>query len=134
MDSDRVDVEGDWYGVLVHSPSRAVIHVRFGGESGTFQGKWDCPDLTRGAGKTGTFSATRFLRWLHVRMKTPPLAGIQCRLTVLTHKGQSMITGVIPLEEVEIPFATVTLFRGQEMLQMDGICPPFEFTRKKLRK
>ncbi|SPE40041.1 hypothetical protein SBA3_360015 [Candidatus Sulfopaludibacter sp. SbA3] len=125
------DVEGDWYGVMVHAPSRGVIHVSFAGDSGSFTGKWDFPGLSGGTAKRGTFNVTRCSNWLHIRIRSKPLTNVQFQLTLIQAKGKSMLTGIIPLETAEIPFATVTLFRGElSDGEMDGICPVFEFVAK----
>ena len=133
MASARVDIQGDWYGMMVHHPSRGIIHVSFEGETGSFHGKWEFPNLTGGAAKRGAFTAARFGNWLFVRIRTKPLANVQCRLTVLTStdRNGSMITGVIPLEGAAIPFATVTLFRYVlSDIDMSGVCPIIEFIPK----
>jgi hypothetical protein len=135
MASDPEDVQGNWYGMMVHYPSRGVIHVSFVGENGSFKGKWDFPGLSRGAAKQGAFSATRFANWLNVRIRTKPFVNVQCQLTILKDKGKSMMAGVIPLEDAEIPFATVTLFRHEPPeCEMSGICPVIEFSRKRVSK
>ncbi|MDR3698983.1 MAG: hypothetical protein P4L56_05065 [Candidatus Sulfopaludibacter sp.] len=135
MASDRVDLEGNWYGMMVHCPSRGAIHVSFDGNSGSFQGKWEFPALTGGGARRGAFTATRFANWLFVRIRSKPLANVQCRLTIFNAEDpqNSMITGVIPLEGSAIPFATITLFRN-ETREMDGICPVIEFRPKELTR
>jgi hypothetical protein len=129
MPSDPRDIKGNWYGLMVHTPSRSVIHVEVFPENGSFKGKWDLPSLTRGALKKGAFTAARFGDWLTVRVKTKPLASVVFQLTIVVDKGQSMITGVIPIEKAEIPFATITLFRKPPATRelTDGICPDDEF-------
>jgi hypothetical protein len=125
------DVEGNWYGVMVHSPSRGVVHVSFVRRNGSFIGEWDFPGLSGGAGRRGAFTATRFANFLNIRIRTKPLANVQCQLTIIKDKGKSMITGVIPLEGEAIPFLTITLFRGKPAeTDMDGICPILQYVPK----
>lgn len=133
MPSERVDIEGKWYGMIAHSPNHGVIHVSFTAEHGRFHGTWDFPTLSEGASKHGTFTATRFLHWLHIRIQTAPLANVEFRLTIFAAENpkNSMITGVIPLESEPVPFATVTLFRCETEV-MDGVCPFRGFTPKEL--
>jgi hypothetical protein len=110
--------------MMAHYPNHGVIHVSFAGESGSFHGTWDFPSLSRGAAKHGTFTATRFWHWLHIRIQTEPLANVEFRLTIFAAEDpdNSMITGVIPLEGEPVPFASVTLFRHETKV-MDGVCP-----------
>ena len=131
MASDDEDVRGNWYGMMVHHPSRGVIQVSFVGKKGSFRGKWDLVGLSPGHAKKGEFRAIRFANWLNVRITTRPLLNVQCQLTILKDRGESMITGVIPLEMAAIPFAAITLFRHKPPEdEMDGICPVFEFYPK----
>ena len=128
MDSDRTNIGGDWFGVMVHSPSRGLIHVSIEIENGSFKGEWDFPKLMRGVAKKGTFTGTRFANWLNLRITSKPLRNVHLQLTLVKANGESMITGVIPLEGSAIPFATVTLFcRPQGESDMDGLCPDREF-------
>jgi len=128
--ADR-DIEGDWYGVMVHSPSRGVMHVSFVAENGHFRGEWDFPSITHGTARRGTFRATRFVNWLFVRITSKPLANVQFQLTLLKHKKKSMLFGVIPLEPEGVPFASVTLFRERPgAVEMQGVCPLLELGRK----
>jgi hypothetical protein len=118
------DIEGDWFGCFVHQPDRGIINVTFLVQERAIQGTWDFPTITRGPGKKGTFTATLFANWIHVRVKSKPLEKAECRLTVLQADDKSMIVGVVPLQKFAVPFATVTLFRGrQSEREMDGICP-----------
>jgi hypothetical protein len=130
-----VDIGGNWYGMMVHRPSRGLVHVSFVEEHGSLTGKWDFTTATGGPAKTGAFEATRFLNWLHIRITTSPLANVQFHLTILEHKGESMIFGVIPLEQDALPFATVTLFRRKlPMNEIKGICPAVEFSSKGIKR
>jgi len=132
MASASRDIEGNWYGMMVHYPSRGVIHVSLADENGSYAGNWDLTGLGRGPGKHGAFLATRMAGFLNVRITTRPLANAQCQLSILKEKGESMITGVIPLAGAAIPFATVTLFRHKApMVEMSGICPTIEFKQKR---
>jgi hypothetical protein len=135
MASDRVDIEGKWYGMMAHCPNHGIIHVSFAGEKGSLHGTWDFPGLSRGAAKRGTFTVTRFWNWLHIRIEAEPLASVEFRLTIFAAEDShnSMITGVIPLESEPVPFATVTLFRHETKV-MDGVCPFRDFTPKDLNR
>jgi hypothetical protein len=100
------------------------MEVSFTGKDGVFQGNWDLTGVSRGLGKQGTFTTTRFANWLNVRITTKPLRNVEFQLTILKDKRGSMITGVIPLTGASFPFATITLFRKPiSKLEMDGICP-----------
>jgi hypothetical protein len=133
MASERVDIKGNWYGMMMHYPSRGVIHVTFSGDTGSFEGKWDFPGIARGAAKQGTFTATRSWHWLNLRIQTEPFTNVECRLTIFPAEDaeNSMIAGVIPLEAAAVPFATLTLFRyPPKETEMVGICPFREFFPK----
>lgn len=126
-------VEGDWFGAMVHHPSRGPIHVRFTREKESYKGTWDFPTVSRGVGKRGQFRATRFANYLNVHIKTRPLTNVQCQLVILESNNEMMITGIIPLEGADIPFTTVTLFRHRHAdLEMPGICPIIEFRPRKI--
>ena|SRR5581483_6221820 len=128
MASDAMDVAGNWHGMMIHHPSRGRIHVSFAGETGTFKGKWDFPKVSKGSAKKGEFVAVRFANWLNIRITTKPLSDVQFQLAIVKEKGESMITGIIPLEDAKFPFATVTLFRHElPDIEIDPICPVDEF-------
>jgi hypothetical protein len=119
------DITGDWFGIFVTQPHRGIIHVTFQGNDGAIHGTWDFPRLERGAGIIGKFTATRFGQWIRVRIKSPRLlANVECQLTIVEVRGETTITGVIPLETFAVPFGTVTLFRGEPAkIEMMGVCP-----------
>jgi hypothetical protein len=83
------------------------------------------------AAKKGKFKGARFANLLEIVITNTPLKGTRFQLTIFTEDDESMITGVIPLEEAHIPFATITLFREKlSDKEMDGICPVLEFRPK----
>lgn len=124
MAQKRGGISGDWFGVMVHQPNVALMAVTFIQESeSTFRGTWSFPFSRRAPGAKGAFTAQRFAEFLSVVIKSRPLANVQCQMTILEEKGESMITGVVPIPGADVPFLTVTLFRrGLEVVQ-DGICP-----------
>jgi hypothetical protein len=124
-------VLGNWYGELVHNPSRGLINVSFKRDDEVLEGEWNLPRITRGPGRTGAFKGVRFAHWLDLQITTKPLRNVRFQVTLLQHKsGESMITGVIPLEGEAIPFMTVTLFRHKPAEEeFQGICPILDFRR-----
>lgn len=119
MGSNR-DITGKWYGMVVHYPNLDEIQVSIAGENGTLRGSWEFPQNPEG---NGVFSAKRFADFLNVRIRSKPLESVQCQIAILEDHGGSMLTGIIPLEGREVPFATVTLFREQPKQTEIGICP-----------
>ena len=134
MADDReelTEIQGNWYGVMVHYPSRGIIHASFQAEGESFAGEWDFPTLSGGAGRHGRFVATRFANWLNIRIKTAPLKDVQFQIAILHEKGQTMLTGVVPLQTEKIPFLTVTLFRyPPPEFEITGVCPLIQLHRK----
>lgn len=120
----RDDAAGNWYGMMVSTPHWGPIEVSFEEQGESYTGQWNFPGVEGGTAKQGRFKATRFAHWLHVRITTKPLQGVEFRLTLLGRGGRSILFGAIPLRGADFPFATVTLFRGRlPERAMDGICP-----------
>ena len=131
MACDWSDVEGKWFGMLIHNPHWGRVDVTFTPDDELLRGKWEFTDITHGKGRYGEFNATRTADWLNVVITTDPLNHARAQLTLVEDNGASMITGVLPLPGEPIPFCTITLFRSPPELQaMSGICPVMERAKK----
>jgi hypothetical protein len=130
--AEQNDVSGYWAGIFVHFPSFELLALNLEMKGDTISGSYEIPDSPEdpepSGGLSGAVSGDSIVLRLAWENQHGPL---EMQGTVLSQKGQMMISGTVLLPRARVPFGTLTAFRApQGERVISGVWSALEFDRQ----